>query len=57
MSVVASLIKQRKANLAERILLDYHNCLEQSVDMPCVEKEEYLNKYYDVHVKLYEDVE
>ena len=56
-SVAALLIKQQKANLANRIVLDYHNHLEQSKDMSCEEKEEYLNNYYDSNVKIYESIE
>ena len=41
-SVAALLIKQQKANLANRIVLDYHNHLEQSKDMSCEEKEKFL---------------
>ena len=55
-SVAALLIKQKKANLANRIVSDYHNHLKQTNDMTYEEKEESLSNYYDTYVKLYNHI-
>ncbi|MCK5629423.1 MAG: hypothetical protein KAI26_02290 [Nanoarchaeota archaeon] len=55
-SVAASLIRKKKENIANRILLDYHNHLKQSEDMGSEQKETYLNNYYEAHIKLYNNI-
>ena len=55
-SVAASLIRKKKENIANRILLDYHNHLKQSEDMGSEQKKTYLNNYYEAHIKLYNNI-